>query len=130
MIKSIWQIFNLRNIFVVLIYLIFKNNKDGTYRTYEIKEESMEPSLYEGDYVLASKFTDSPSRGDIVVYEYETKNIEIVKRIIGLPGETISSKEGQININDENNLNDGAASILLDSTFYSQAKLKSNQSYQ
>ena len=101
MIKSIGQIFNLRNIFVVLIYLIFKNNKDGTYRTYEIKEESMEPSLYEGDYVLASKFTDSPSRGDIVVYEYETKNIEIVKRIIGLPGETISSKEGQININDE-----------------------------
>ena len=101
MIKSIGQIFNLRNIFVVLIYLIFKNNKDGTYRTYEIKEESMEPSLYEGDYVLASKFTDSPSRGDIVVYEYETKNIEIVKRIIGLPGETISSKEGQININGE-----------------------------
>ena len=61
----------------------------------------MEPSLYEGDYVLASKFTDPPTRGDIVVYEYETKNIEIVKRIIGLPGETISAKEGLININDK-----------------------------
>jgi len=60
MIKSIGQIFNLRNIFVVLIYLIFKNNKDGTYRTYEIKEESMEPSLYEGDYVLASNLQILP----------------------------------------------------------------------
>ena len=101
MIKSIARILNIRNLLIIAVYLFLKNNKDGTYRAYEIKEESMEPSLYEGDYVLASKFTDPPTRGDIVVYEYETKNIEIVKRIVGLPGETISAKEGLININDK-----------------------------
>ena len=65
----------------------------------EIKEESMEPSLHEGDYVLAVKVSEPLNRGDIVIYEYTPKNIEIIKRVIGLPGETISNEDGVIKIN-------------------------------
>ena len=73
MIKSITRILNLRNLLFIGIYLLIKNNKDGKYRAYEIKEESMEPSLHEGDYVLAVKISESLKRGDIVIYEYHTK---------------------------------------------------------
>ena len=101
MIKSITRILNLRNLLFIGIYLLIKNNKVGKYRAYEIKEESMEPSLHEGDYVLAVKISESLKRGDIVIYEYHTKNIEIIKRVIGLPGETISNVDGELNINGE-----------------------------
>ena len=101
MIKSIGQIFNLRNIFVVLIYLIFKNNKDGTYRTYEIKEESMSPELLPEDYIFALKVKNEIKRGDIVVFKNEEKGIDVVKRVIGLPGEIISSADGNVLINNE-----------------------------
>ena len=99
MIKSITRILNIRNLLIIAVYLFFKNNKDGTYRAYEIKEESMEPSLHEGDYVLAVKVSEPLNRGDIVIYEYTPKNIEIIKRVIGLPGETISNEDGVIKIN-------------------------------
>ena len=99
MIKSITRILNIRNLLIIAVYLFFKNNKDGTYRAYEIKEESMEPSLHEGDYVLAIKVSEPLNRGDIVIYEYTPKNIEIIKRVIGLPGETISNEDGVIKVN-------------------------------
>ena len=99
MIKSIARILNIRNLLIIAAYLFLKNNKDGTYRAYEIKEESMEPSLHEGDYVLAVKVSEPLNRGNIVIYEYTPKNIEIIKRVIGLPGETISNEDGVIKIN-------------------------------
>ena len=98
MIKSITRILNIRNLLIIAVYLFLKNNKDGTYRTYEIKEESMEPSLHEGDYVLAIKVTEPLNLGDILIYEYAPKNIEIIKRVIGLPGETISNEDGEIKV--------------------------------
>ena len=63
---------------------------------------SMEPTLKEGDVLLLDKITYrifEPSRNDIVVIEEDSKNM--VKRIIGLPGETISYKDNILYINDE-----------------------------
>ena len=86
MIKSITRILDIRNLLIIAVYLFFKNNKDGTFRAYEIKEESMEPSLHEGDYVLAVKVSEPLNRGDIVIYEYTPKNIE-VNYVYPHPGE-------------------------------------------
>jgi signal peptidase I len=72
-----------------------------------IPSGSMEPTLQVNDRVLVNKLAyhfHSVHRGDIVVFKKppndDTPGIkDLVKRVIGLPGETISAQDGQININ-------------------------------
>jgi signal peptidase I len=72
---------------------------------YKVLSVSMEPNLYEGQYLLISKQTHKIwplKRGDIVVFHYP-RNPEknYIKRLIGLPGEKIEFRSGQLYINDE-----------------------------
>lgn len=63
---------------------------------------SMRETILEGDRILGSRLTylfHEPERGDIVVFKYQfEENTDYVKRIIGLPGETVSITDGQITI--------------------------------
>ena len=98
MFKTAGRLINFKTLFFVAIYIFFKSdNKNIT--TYEIKEESMSPALLPDDYVLAIKNKESLSRGDIVIFKNYEKNIDVVKRIIGLPGETVGSENGKVLIN-------------------------------
>lgn len=66
-------------------------------RRYEIAESSMEPELSSGDYVVAQRRSNVLARGDIVIVPHpEVDGFELVKRIIGLPGETITLGNGQV----------------------------------
>ncbi len=60
----------------------------------------MEPHLYTGERVLAWKLAyavQEPKRGDIVIFHYPRDPRQIyVKRIVGLPGETVSMRAGQV----------------------------------
>ena len=60
----------------------------------------MEPHLYTGERVLAWKLAyaaSEPKRGDIVIFHYPRDPRQIyVKRIVGLPGETVSMRGGQV----------------------------------
>lgn len=66
---------------------------------------SMEPALSAGNYILANRQAydrDLPQRGDLVVFIFplSTNSDEmLIKRIIGLPGETIKIDQGQVLIN-------------------------------
>lgn len=60
---------------------------------------SMLPNLSNGDYLLVEKFDKNFQRFDIVVVK--TKNNEIVKRVIGLPGEKIEYKDETLYVNDK-----------------------------
>ena len=100
MIKSIFRLFNFKTILILVLYLVFKN-ENKTIRTYEIKEESMKPALMPEEYVLSVKLKEAPKRGDLVVFTNTEKNIDVVKRVIGLPNENVSSSEGAIIINSE-----------------------------
>lgn len=69
----------------------------------EVTGSSMNDTLYNGEQVIVDKLTyrfHSPQRYDIVVFPESNKS-NYVKRIIGLPGETISIREGYIYINDK-----------------------------
>jgi len=65
---------------------------------------SMENTIMPGDRVFASRvhylFTE-PKRGDIIVFKNPDNEKEnYVKRVIGLPGETVKIKDGEVYIND------------------------------
>jgi signal peptidase I len=72
----------------------------GRWRRYEISETSMEPQLSSGDYIAATRAQDL-QRGDIVIVPHpEIAGFELIKRVIGLPGETIGLSNGYVHINE------------------------------
>jgi len=81
--------------------------KTFVFQAFYIPSESMVPTLQVGDRVLVNKLADrlhDPHRFDIEVFRApegtETAEIkDLVKRVIGLPGETIEGRDGQIYIN-------------------------------
>ena len=100
MLKTVGRLINLKTIFFVLLYVILKR-ENKSFTTYEIKEESMSPELLPEDYVLATKTNEPLSRGDIVIFKNSEKNIDVVKRVVGLPGETISASNNELIVNGE-----------------------------
>lgn len=68
-----------------------------------VSGQSMEPVLSQNEKVLMNRLSYRvmrPKRYDIIVFEKETGNYNI-KRVIGLPGETVQIKDGYIYINNE-----------------------------
>lgn len=65
---------------------------------------SMQPNLSVGDRVMTEKVSyrfHEPMRGDIVVVEGGVQGVDLVKRVIGLPGEVIEVRSGHVWINGE-----------------------------
>lgn len=64
--------------------------------------ESMHPTFENLDYLIVDEITyyfNSPARGDVIVFRYPGKpSVFYIKRIIGLPGETVSINHGVISI--------------------------------
>lgn len=64
---------------------------------------SMRPTLQDGEYILINKLAyklGEPMRGDIVVFVFPVNPEEdLIKRIIGLPGDAITVQDGVLSIN-------------------------------
>ena len=64
--------------------------------------QSMYPTLYDGDQLIVDKISyrfRAPKRFDVVVFPYRyEENKRFIKRIIGLPGETVQIKSGEVYI--------------------------------
>ncbi|RZJ17844.1 MAG: signal peptidase I [Brevundimonas sp.] len=91
------------------------------FQPFTIPSASMEPNLYEGDYIVVSKwsygyskhsipfsppiikdrvFGKAPARGDVVVFKLPRDNkTDYIKRVIGLPGDRIQMIANQLYIN-------------------------------
>jgi signal peptidase I len=95
-------------LFIVLILRSF------VAEPFKIPSASMKPGLIEGDYILVNKFTyglrvpilgiplipvNVPKRGDIIVFRH-VDHKDLIKRVIGLPGDHISYKDKIVYIND------------------------------
>ncbi len=69
-----------------------------------VEGPSMEPTLQSGEMLCVTKFDyifSAPARGDVVVCRYPNRESTFIKRIVGLPGDTVMIKDGRTYVNDE-----------------------------
>lgn len=110
MVKKFWKVFLeiiqdatiILSLFV-LVYLFF-------FRPHQVNGMSMYPNLHDEDFILSERvsyrFRD-PKRGEIVVFKAPPTEscaaieCEYIKRVIGLPGETVRVEEGRVYIDDQ-----------------------------
>ncbi|MGC9605570.1 MAG: signal peptidase I [Minisyncoccia bacterium] len=63
---------------------------------------SMDPTFSSGQFLLVDRLTyrfEPPKRGDVIVFEYpDDPSVYYIKRIVGLPGEKVSLKDGRVGI--------------------------------
>ena len=76
-------------------YLKFLNST--LLQAYQIPSASMEPTLLAGDFILAKPLRRAPERGDIVVYR--RRGLVFMKRVVGLPADTLSMQNGTLFVN-------------------------------
>jgi signal peptidase I len=108
-------------VFILLVFLIVR----GIVQNFKIEGQSMQPNLQTGQYILVNKIVyfhfdmnaplrllpgnwepkivypfHLPRRGDVVVFEYPRDfSKDYIKRVIGLPGETVEIRDGSVYIN-------------------------------
>ncbi|HEX2765843.1 MAG TPA: signal peptidase I [Candidatus Limnocylindria bacterium] len=89
-------------VLTLLIYLVIHN---FVAQPFEVQQSSMVPTIVEGEYILIDKLTtrfDGFHYGDIVVFDppegsgLSPDGIPFIKRIIGLPGDTVSLENGRV----------------------------------
>ena len=70
---------------------------------FQVRGSSMEPSLYNGQYLVISRLTywiHPPQRGDIIVFHPPNNPTDdYIKRVVGLPGERLVIGHGEIKVN-------------------------------
>jgi signal peptidase I len=104
-------------VLTLLIYLIIHN---FVAQPFEVQQESMVPTIEPAEYILIDKLTprfDGYHYGDVVVFEPPNSGLEgsavpFIKRIIGLPGDTISFLNGQVFVTQP-----GGAPVQLDEPY-------------
>jgi signal peptidase I len=85
---------------VILALLIVLPIRLFIFQPFIVKGQSMEPNFEDGDYLIIDEITYSfrePKRGEVVVFKNPMNERQrFIKRIIGLPGETVEISDGKI----------------------------------
>lgn len=91
------------SLYILIILLLTLFVRSAAFQRTVVSGDSMYPALNDGDSLMVNKLTyrfKDPERFDIIVFPYSVKDrVYYVKRIIGLPGETVEIREGVILVN-------------------------------
>ncbi len=97
----IWEIIKI----VVLALVIVIPIRYYIFQPFLVKGQSMEPNFETGDYLIIDEISyrfKNPQRGEVIVFKYpQNPSQRYIKRIIGLPYETIEIKDGKVFIDNE-----------------------------
>ncbi len=92
----IWEVFKI----VIVALLIVVPIRYFIFQPFFVRGQSMEPNFYNGDYLIIDELSyqfRAPKRGEVVVFKYPNDTTQrYIKRIIGLPGETIAVNAGKV----------------------------------
>lgn len=90
----------IETVLMAVVLFLLLNAVTSRVRVYNI---SMQPTLYEGNLLVVNKFAyklGTPKRGDIVIFHYQgTPTEDYIKRVIGLPGDTVNISNGVVQVN-------------------------------
>jgi signal peptidase I len=90
----------LETVGLALVLFVIINSVSARVR---VDGSSMLPTLHDGEFVLVNKLAyrmGKPTRGDIIVFRSTTEtDLDLIKRIIGVPGDQISVHNGQVSVN-------------------------------
>ena len=94
----------LREIFqLVLIVMVVRLSMDTLLPRFVVDGASMEPTFSTSERVIVDRVTmllGGPSRGDVIVLDSPRDHELLIKRVIGLPGEIITLREGRVYVNE------------------------------
>lgn len=99
-------------IFIVFIVVVVRG---FIFEPFKIPSKSMLPTLLVGDYIFVKRYAyglripftklwlfefGEPQRGDVVVFTHpEHEDVDFIKRVVGLPGDYIELREGELFLN-------------------------------
>ena len=108
-------------VFLIKLVIVVALFRSFLFAPFNIPSQSMLPQLYVGDYLFVSKWNygfsryslpfslplipgrvlaHDPTRGDVVVFRGPAEdNHDVIKRVIGLPGDTVQMRAGQVILN-------------------------------
>lgn len=105
----------------IVVFIVAFSLRYFAIQPFVVDGESMMPNFVNNEYILAEKVSylfGEPKRGDVVVFRYPgNPNISYIKRIIGLPGETIAIENNSIKITSK----DYPSGTTLDEGYISKA---------
>ncbi|MFT6898401.1 MAG: signal peptidase I [Paraglaciecola sp.] len=105
-----WLVDTAQQIFPVIAFVLVL--RSFIYEPFQIPSGSMMPTLLVGDFILVEKFSYGlkdpvvrhkfwdvgvPERGDVAVFKYpENPSLDYIKRVVGLPGDTVIYRNKQL----------------------------------
>jgi len=120
---SVWEIFEVVLVAIIAVFII----RNFILQPFLVSGASMEPNFSSGDYLVIDEMTyafRSPQRGEVIVFHYPAdETVYYIKRIVGLPGETIKISNGEIKVFNSEQPN----GFILDENYLSSGVKTSGQ---
>lgn len=103
--QVLYFFWELVKIFLIALLIVIPI-REFVFQPFFVKGQSMEPNFHDYDYLIVDELSyrfHDPARGDVVVLKNPNNPAQkFIKRIIGLPGETVIIEDGKVMIEKDN----------------------------
>lgn len=110
----LWEIVKI----VIIALIIIIPVRYAVAQPFSVKGDSMQQNFHSGDYLIIDELTykfREPERGEVIVFRFpENPREYFIKRIVGLPGETVKIENGEVIVVNSDHPN----GVILDETAY------------